>query len=144
MELSIGHYITIFLFFHSFLLEKKVTVFREYSVTSNPLAYNGYRAKKRVQSARVFIENVSKPLHLASRPLHMAIGIGRTLSVFLAQFGCKSCFRTFFALHALYSFSDQVAEQTLLIHFLSPISKKERIVTTRWQTRVPCPKIILL
>lgn len=43
-----------------------ITYIREHSVTSKPLARNGYRAKIGVQSARFFIRNVSNPLHLAS------------------------------------------------------------------------------
>ena len=63
-------------------LSSKFVVIREHFVTLKPLACNGYRSKKGVQSTRLFIRNVLKLLHLASCPLCKATGIGRTLSIF--------------------------------------------------------------
>ncbi len=56
-------------------------ILRVYSVTSKPLPYNGFRGEIAVQSARVFTENTSNLLHLASRPLHMGAKMSHILSI---------------------------------------------------------------
>ena len=59
-----------------------IIVNMEYSITSKPLAHNGYRARMGVQSARGFIKNHSKPMHLTNRH-HAETGMSRILSYFI-------------------------------------------------------------
>lgn len=65
---------------------------REYSATSKPLPSKGYRVETRVSSASFFAGSISKPLHLASRLLYMATGMG---CVFLYVLGSEKLYRLF-------------------------------------------------